>query len=96
MAAAGVVQGQGGDVEAAADQGTPLLVGLEQRLAGVDLDLQADIGLGDPLGEHLHHLVAHVSLSAGELVGGAQHGLGRGDTAEGKGSQRRGGDDRSE
>jgi hypothetical protein len=56
------------DVELAVDQRVPLLVRLEQRRAGVDLDRQADVGRLRLLRDHLHHVVAHVALAARELV----------------------------
>src|SRR5439155_16932577 len=51
-----------------------MLVGLEQRRPGVDLDLEIDVGRLGVARDDLHHLVAHVPPSAGELVRGAQRG----------------------
>ena len=73
--AAGVVEREQRDVELAVDHGVPLVVRLEQRGAGIDLDVEADIGGLDFLGDHLHHVVADVALAARELVRGFQRDL---------------------
>ena len=68
--AARVVEREQGDVELAVDQRIPLLLRLEQRGAGIDLDVEIDVrGLG-VAGDHLHHVVAHVALAAGKLMRG--------------------------
>lgn len=40
-----IVQREGGDVELALGEGAPLLLGLKQQFARVDLDFQPDVGL---------------------------------------------------
>ena len=88
MAAAGVVQGQGGDVQAPAHQGGPLVQGLEQRLPRVDPDQQVNVGRLDLPGNDLHHLVADVAGAAGPLMRGSQYGLRR--TCDGRHAERGG------
>jgi len=78
MPAGGVVEREGGNVELSLDHGAPLFLRLEQGLSGIDLDLQADIGLRDFPGKDLHHLVAHVALAARPLVRGLQGRVGHG------------------
>jgi len=80
--AARVIERERRDVELPVDQGVPLLVGLEQRRPGVDLDFEIDVGRLGVAGDDLHHLVAHVPSSARELVRGAQ----RGGSGEGAGA----------
>jgi hypothetical protein len=53
-----------------------LIIGLEQRRAGIDLDIERDIGGLGVARDDLDHLVAGVALAAGELVGRLEHGLG--------------------
>ena len=76
--AAGVVEREGRDVELAVDHRVPLLVRLEQGRAGIDPDVEPDVGGGDLARDDLHHLVAHVALAARELVRGLELGLRRG------------------
>jgi len=68
MAAGRVVQREGGDVELTLGHRAPLLARLEQRLAGIDLDLEPDVRLGDLAGKDLHHFIAHIALAARPLV----------------------------
>src|SRR5262249_47426810 len=52
--------------------GVPLLVRLEQRGARIDLDVEPDIGALGLARDDLHHLVAGITLAAGELMRGLQ------------------------
>jgi hypothetical protein len=45
-----------------------LVVGLEQRCAGIDLDVEPDIGGLGVARDDLDHLVASVALTPGKLV----------------------------
>ena len=64
-------------------------LGLNKRGAGVDPDLEPDVGGGDLARDDLHHLVAHVALAARELVRGLELGLRRGAGRQ-RGTQRAG------
>jgi hypothetical protein len=73
-----VVEREGRDVELTVDERVPLVVRLEQRGAGIDLDLKPDIRGLRLASDDLHHLVARVPLAAGELVRGLEGHLRRG------------------
>jgi hypothetical protein len=72
VTATGVVERERRDVELALDHRAPLLLRFEQRLAGIDLDVEVDVGRGGLLGNDLYHLVACVALAAGPLVRGLE------------------------
>ena len=70
--AAGVIEGKGRDVELTDRERVPLLVGFEQRGAGIDLDLEPEIGGLRLARDDLHHLVARVALAARKLMRGLE------------------------
>ena len=68
MTAARVIQRKSRYVELAPDHGAPLFLRLEQGFAGIDDNLEVDVGVGDFLGDDLDHFVADIAFSAGPLV----------------------------
>ena len=70
--AAGIVEGKGGDVELTDRERVPLLIGFEQGGAGIDLDIEPDIGGLRVARDDLHHLVARIALAAGKLMRGLE------------------------
>ena len=83
---------KGDDVETALGNGTPLLLGPEQRSARVDLNLETNIGLGHFPCQDLDHFIADIALSARPLVGRAECGLTHGRTADSNGERNRAAD----
>ena len=68
MAAAGVIERKGGNIELTLGHGAPLLLCLEQALSGIDLDIQIDVGGGGFAGDDLHHFVTRIALAPRPLM----------------------------